>query len=101
MQFIISNYYRKFIKEEYAEIIDAYFDMYGYKVNMVGVPNRHARNCYTYIKTIGCAVDGLLPADDAKAIQSIFDKGIRFWMPSATFGVYSPLVNNNEVTIEG
>ena len=94
-------YYRKFIKEEYAEIIDAYFDMYGYKVNMVGVPNRHARNCYTYIKTIGCAVDGLLPADDAKAIQSIFDKGIRFWMPSATFGVYSPLVNNNEVTIEG
>ena len=94
-------YYRKHIKEEYAKIIDAYFDMYGYKVNMVGVPNRNARPCYTYIKTIGCAVDGALPADDAKAIQAIFDKGIRFWKSSATFGVYSPLVNNNEVTIVG
>ena len=94
-------YYRKHIKEEYAKIIDAYFDMYGYKVNMVGVPNRNARPCYTYIKTIGCAVDGALPADDAKAIQAIFDKGIRFWKSSATFGVYSPLVNNNEVQIVG
>ena len=94
-------YYRKHIKEEYAKIIDAYFDMYGYKVNMVGVPNRNARPCYTFIKTIGCAVDGALPADDAKAIQAIFDKGIRFWKSSATFGVYSPLVNNNEVTIVG
>lgn len=95
------TFYRKHIKQEYAEIIDSYFDMYGYKVNMVGVPNRNARPCYTYIKTIGCAVDGLIPADDAKQIQSIFDKGIRFWKTTATFGVYSPLVNPNEVTIEG
>lgn len=94
-------YYRKHIKEEYAKIIDGYFDMYGYKINEVGVPNRDARPCYTFIKTIGCAIDGDIPADDARAIQSIFDKGIRFWKPQATFGVYSPLVNNNEVTIVG
>ena len=94
-------FYKKHIKEEYAKIIDAFFDMYGYKVNMVGVPNRNARPCYTYIKTIGCAVDGLIPADDAQKIQSIFDKGIRFWKTTATFGIYSPLVNPNEVTIEG
>lgn len=99
--FLTFSYHRKHIKEEYAKIIDAYFDMYGYKVNMVGVPNRNARPCYTYIKTIGCAVDGLFPADDAKAIQSIFDKGIRFWKTTATFGVYDPLVNPNEVTIVG
>jgi len=94
-------FYKKHIKEEYAKIIDAFFDMYGYKVNMIGVPNRNARPCYTYIKTIGCAVDGLIPADDAQKIQSIFDKGIRFWKTTATFGIYSPLVNPNEVTIEG
>ena len=99
--FLTFSYHRKHIKEEYAKIIDAYFDMYGYKVNMVGVPNRNARPCYTYIKTIGCAVDGLIPADDAQKIQSIFDKGIRFWKTTATFGIYSPLVNPNEVTIEG
>lgn len=94
-------YYRKHIKEEYAKIIDSYFDMYGYKVNKVGIPNRNVRPCYTYVKTIGCAIDGALPADDAKAIQNIFDKGIRFWKPQATFGVYSPLVNNNQVMVEG
>ena len=94
-------YYRKHIKEEYAKIIDGYFDMYGYKINKVGRPNRNARDCYTYVKTIGCAVDGNLPAQDAKAIQAIFDNGIRFWKPSAVFGVYSPLINNNEVTIVG
>lgn len=95
------GFFKKYIKQEYAEIIDAYLDMYGYKVNMVGVPNRNARPCWTYVKTVGCALDGLLPADDAQKIQSIFNNGIRFWNSSATFGVYSPLVNNNEVTIVG
>lgn len=92
-------FYRKHIKEEYAEIIDDYFDMYGYKINAVKVPNRAARPCYTYVKTIGCAVDGQLPADDAKKIQSIFDAGIRFWRATAEFGNYNPYVNPNEVTI--
>ena len=92
-------YYRKHIKDEYAEIIDDYFDMYGYKINAVKVPNRAARPCYTYVKTIGCAVDGQLPADDAKKIQSIFDAGIRFWRATAEFGNYNPYVNPNEVTI--
>lgn len=94
-------FYRKHIKEEYAEIIDSFFDMYGYKINEVKVPNRAARPCYTYVKTIGCAVEGQLPADDAKKIQSIFDTGIRFWKSSATFGNYNPYVNPNEVTIAG
>ena len=92
-------FYRKHIKEEYAEIIDDYFDMYGYKINAVKVPNRAARPCYTYVKTIGCAVDGQLPADDAKKIQSIFDAGIRFWKATAEFGNYNPYVNPNEVTV--
>lgn len=95
------GFFKKYIKQEYAEIIDAYLDMYGYKVNMVGVPNRHARPCWTYVKTVGCAIDGLLPADDAQKIQAIYNNGIRFWDSSATFGVYSPLVNNNEVTVVG
>ena len=76
-------------------------EAYGYKINEVKVPNRAARPCYTYVKTIGCAVEGQLPADDAKKIQSIFDTGIRFWKSSATFGNYNPSVNPNEVTIAG
>ena len=92
-------FYRKHIKEEYAQMIDEFFDMYGYRINSVKVPNPAARPCYTYVKTVGCAVDGSLPADDAKKIQSIFDKGIRFWKSTATFGNYNPSVNPNEPTI--
>ena len=99
--YLTFHYYRKHIKEEYARIIDQYFDMYGYKVNRVGTPIRNARPCYTYVKTVGCVVDGFLPAEDAKKIEIIFDKGIRFWKPSAVFGVYSPATNNNELEISG
>ena len=94
-------YYRKHIKEEYAKIIDSYFDMYGYKLNTVGVPTRTARPCYNYVKTIGCAIDGDIPAEDAKAIQAIYDRGIRFWKPTATFGSYDPTVNPNQVVVAG
>ena len=89
------SWYYKQIKPEYAEIIDKFFDMYGYKTNRVGVPNIAARPRYTYVKTIGCSVDGRIPADMRLAIEKIFDKGIRFWTTEAVFGNYDPDVNNN------
>lgn len=95
------GFYRKHIKEEYAKIIDAFFDMYGYRINKVGIPGRANRQCYTYVKTIGCAIDGDLPAEDVKAIQAIYDRGIRFWRTTATFGSYDPSVNTNQVIVSG
>lgn len=94
---ITFNFYRKFIRREYAEIIDKFFDMYGYKINKVGIPNRAARRCYTYVKTIGCSIDGEVPCNDKSAIENIFNKGIRFWREAATFGSFDPSVNNNTV----
>ncbi len=89
------SFYYKQIKKEYAEVIDKFFDMYGYKTNRVGVPNIAARPRYTYVKTIGCSVDGRIPADMRLAIEKIFDKGIRFWTTGAVFGNYDPEVNPN------
>lgn len=91
------SFYRKYIKPEYARIIDHYFDMYGYAVHTVGTPNRAARPCYTYLKTIGCEIDGDLPADDEEKIEEIYDKGIRFWRHTAVYGNYDPNVNDNRV----
>lgn len=91
------NFYYKHIKAEYARIIDSFFDMYGYKVNRVGVPNRSVRRCYTYVKTIGCSLHGNFPSDDLMAIQKIFNNGIRFWKSTAVFGNYDPSVNNNRL----
>ena len=91
------SFYRKYIKPEYASIIDKYFDMYGYAIHSVGIPNRNVRRCYTYTKTIGCSLQGNVPSDDLRAIEKIFDNGIRFWRSTATFGSYDPAVNNNTV----
>lgn len=89
------SWYYKQIRTEYAAIIDKFFDMYGYKTNRVGTPILNARPKYSYVKTIGCSMDGMIPGDMKKAIENIFDKGIRFWQPDASFGNYDPEVNPN------
>ena len=71
--------------------------MYGYAIHKYGIPNRNARPCYTYVKTVDCSLDGNVPVEDLRLIEEIFNKGIRFWKTSATFGVYDVLVNNNRV----
>ena len=89
------SWYYKQIKQEYAKIIDSFFDMYGYKTNRVGTPTLFARPKYSYVKTIGCSIEGFIPGDFKSEIEAIFDKGIRFWRTSAVFGNFDPRVNNN------
>lgn len=85
----------KTIRYEYASMLDNYFDMFGYAVHRAGIPNRKARPYYTYVKTVGCSLDGSVPVEDLRKIESIFDKGVRFWTTAATFGVYDFGVNPN------
>lgn len=73
------HYYYARIKDEFARIIDDYFDKFGYATRRVKQPNRNSRPCWNYVKTIGCTLTGSIPADDAKAICSIYDNGITFW----------------------
>lgn len=85
----------KHIRPEYAEIIDNFFDMYGYATHRVGYPRRNVRPCYTFVKTVNCSMDGNVPTEDLRLIESIFDKGVRFWKSTAVFGVFDNAVNNN------
>lgn len=73
------NGYLKTIKAEYAIAIDRYFDMYGYKISTMKHPSMCNRPQWTFTKTQGCIVHGSLPADDAAAIENVFNKGCRFW----------------------
>ena len=92
--------YKKHITPEFATIIDDYFSMFGYATNKVKRPNRNARPEWNYVKTIGCKIDpdstAGLPADDAKAIEDVYNKGITFWNNPAHIGNYS--YNNSPVT---
>ena len=76
--------FHKSITAEYAKVIDNFFTMYGYRVNLVKTPimNNH-RKYFTYVKTSGCNVHGNLPASDARLIEEMFDRGTRFWTTEA------------------
>lgn len=71
----------KYIRPEYVDIIDGFFDMYGYATHKVKVPNCNSRPYWNYVKTNGCILLGTTgcPADVTKAICSIYDNGITFW----------------------
>lgn len=67
------------IKEEYATIIDKYFDQYGYQVNILKTPSIHTRTNWNYLKTQGCNFTGDIPQEYMDRIKKIFNSGITFW----------------------
>lgn len=76
------NIDRIVLTEEYARIIDGFFDMYGYQVDSVKVPNWRTRPAWNYTKTANACFHGDVPADDMAQINAIFDSGITFWHTS-------------------
>lgn len=93
------TYMHKHCTPEYLTIIDDYFDMYGYATKKVKIPNRSSRPEWNFVKTIGCQIHGSLPSDDIKAIEDIYDKGIRFWKNPFHVGDYS--LDNSPVPVGG
>lgn len=87
-------YFRKMcITKNYASMIDDYFTMYGYAIRNTLTPNMNARPNFTYVKTKGCIVHCNCPAEDARAIEEMFDNGIRFWKNHNNIGNYN--LNNS------
>lgn len=72
-------FYKMTIKDEYARIIDNYFSMFGYKVNLVKVPNITGRRNWNYIKTINCNFSGDIPQTDLNIIKTMFNNGTTLW----------------------
>lgn len=80
------------VNAQFAKMIDDYFDMFGYAQKKIMQPVRKARTIWTYIKTIGCVIDGSVPSDDANKICKLHDAGITYWdvesNPSVVVGNY-------------
>lgn len=83
------HFYDMTIKRQYAEIIDDYFDMYGYKVNRVKRPAWNHRQAYWFLKTIEANIMGEIPQNDLLKLKSIFNKGVTFWRSNARFRDYT------------
>lgn len=77
------------IKRQFAERLDKYFDMFGYKTNNVKIPNINNRPNWNYIKTIGANIEAFIPQSDLSEIISLFDNGITLWHDSSKFLDYS------------
>jgi hypothetical protein len=89
----IFSAYQMHIKKEYAIRIDKFFDLYGYKVNTVKVPNMSNRPYWNYIKTIDINIKGDIPQRDMNKLKSLFDNGITLWHDGDNIGNYS--LNNH------
>ena len=81
--------YKMSIRQEYAQIIDRYFDVFGYKVNMVKVPNTNHRQNYWYTKCIDVNINGDVPQNDMRKIKDCYNKGITFWRNASNIEDYS------------
>ena len=66
-------------KKEYLEMIDNFFEMWGYQVNTVKTPKIRTRPTWNYIKTVDVNLDGQIPQDDLTKVRNMFDNGVTFW----------------------
>lgn len=76
------------ITAQNAACIDDFFDKFGYTTNRIKEPNRNSRPHWNYVQTIGCTIEGSIPADDMSRICSIYDRGITFWKNGSEVGHY-------------
>ena len=83
---------RKTIKKEYAQKIDNFYSMYGYKYNRIGTVNFDNRPNWNYIKlTKCCFYSKVVPSVYMDKIKSIYETGITFWHNINTFLNYDNL----------
>lgn len=88
------------IRPEFARIVDDYFTRFGYAQHVVDVPNREAREHFTYVKTVGCTLRGVfesgdiqtsVPAEVETVLMNIYNKGVTIWrdVTGEEFGDFS------------
>ena len=97
------------IDYEHAKVIDDFFTRYGYKLARNIKPSRKNRTNFTFIKTIECnlAINQhndtftgyTMSQEDEKAIEAIYNNGIRFWYGTDDNGrrYYKDYSVNNQI----
>lgn len=67
------------LQEQSARRLDAFFDVFGYQVDLVKVPNVTGRPSWNYVKTVGANMTGTIPADRLSVMNKCLDSGMTFW----------------------
>lgn len=77
------------IRGEFAEIIDNYWEKYGYPIHKIYVPNLHNRNAWDYIQCLDCNISGNIPNVDRSNLKQMFENGVTIWHDPEHFLDYS------------
>lgn len=77
------------VSREYAQIIDEYFDKFGYACCRIKTPNRNVRLHWTYTKTKNIDLRGAVPTAAMDKIKECYNNGIRFWKSFNEVGNYT------------
>lgn len=94
------NFYRLRLCCENEDIIANIFNMSGYTVNRVELPNTRSRVRFNYLQTAGANIVGSFNQSYLERIKAIFDKGITLWHYSAKdFNYLDYSYENIEVTL--
>lgn len=70
------------IKPEYAQKIDLYFQMFGYQVNQLEVPQLRTRTKWNYLKTVNATIthiNKVIPLEDIRLLEDMFNNGMTIW----------------------
>lgn len=67
------------LQRQSAERLDMFFDMFGYAIDEVKVPNLTGRPSWNYVKTVGAQMGGTIPSDRLAFMNQCLDSGITFW----------------------
>jgi hypothetical protein len=70
---------KKQITPEYQKKLEDFFNLYGYKVNEVKLPNFKTRLYWNYVQTVSCVITGNFNNEDLNELKAIFDNGITLW----------------------
>lgn len=81
--------YSMSITPEMAASIDDFFDMFGYAVNRIKVPETEGRNAWNYVQTQHIIIKGSMPVQAMDLIKTCFNRGIRLWHNGDWVGDYS------------
>lgn len=70
--------------------IDSFFDVFGYKVMRLKVPERNTRPCWNYVKTVDGHIHCTAPITYVRRIEDMLNNGVTFWNVGAReIGDYS------------
>lgn len=84
-------FYKMSITRSKASEIDSYFDLYGYRVNSVKIPNINTRPYFNYVEidnSTDC-ICGDIPSNYLDEMNAIFHRGVFIWKSLSNFGDFS------------